>query len=156
MQIDLFCVLFMPCLINTRHHCIPCYYLDFSVYVCVTDPACTAQEQPDPAVLPEAGPQAAPGSRHQHRWTGLYQDGHSRREKINCIWIVMENNITVCILGDGASVCEGAAAALCPEDLRRRRRGPDGETNPQRGQKLESCELSLCVCWLVCESVLEW
>lgn len=61
----------------------------------------------------------------------------------------------VCV-GDGAAVCAGAAAGVCPERLRGRRGRADSQTDPQRSQGLESCEettslfLSVCVWSCVC------
>ena len=63
-------------------------------------------------------------------------------------------------VGDGAAVCAGAAAGVCPERLRGRRGCADSQTDPQRSQGLESCEettslfLSVCVCVCVCECVV--
>lgn len=74
--------------------------------------------------------------------------------KAGWMFCILQTNRTRSFLrvpaGDGASVCASTAAGLCPERLRGRRGCPDSQTDPQRGQELQSCERTMSVCLSVC------
>lgn len=94
-----------------------------------TDPARSGEEQPDPALLSEAGPAAAPGPGDQHRRAGsarLRRRSHLFFARVcqSVFWTCARNTPPpVCFQGDGAPVCARPTAGVCA--ARRRRGGGD-------------------------------
>lgn len=89
-----------------------------------TDPARSGEEQPDPALLSEAGPAAAPGPGDQHCRAG---SARLRRAHASCVFVNLcfemcarNTPPPVCFQGDGAPVCARPTAGVC---VARRRRG---------------------------------
>lgn len=96
---------------------------DSRLPLCCTDPARSGEEQPDPALLSEAGSAAAPRPGHEHCRTGSTRLRALTSVCVSVLCALMHVNIhpPVCFQGDGAPLCARPAAGVCV--TRRRRDG---------------------------------
>lgn len=102
-----------------RPGCIHASLLPF----CCADPTCSGEEQPDPAILSETGPAAAPRPGDEYRRTGSIIDAALSSPCVFCAYGFRDTPLPVRFLGDGAPVCACPAAGVCA--TRRRRDGGD-------------------------------
>lgn len=158
MQMDLSAVSCTLCFVNTCHpHSSPlsvCVWCDRSSVPCLGTTRLSVSLRNRLSGCTKASSPALP-----NRCVTAH-DGEQVRMCVipTCLYMIMCIHLcffkivfSVCV-GDGASVCAGAAAGVCPERQWGGRGGPDGQTDPQRSQRLKSCEWNttlFCVC--VCD-----